>query len=239
MNFGPLPEGYTATREGLHQIAFFAVSPARYAAVGRMGLRATSGGFGTPEFEGRVDRVEGGVLVHSQDENVATQTITTIRAAAEFFGVGYVVEWFGDFHDPPQPVDPDVDLRIEEPAALTIGEWFSFGTEVLERLRSHGTDDDDVSEVQLWPEHFDLATELGSQDRGERASFGASPGDGANREPYFYVAPWGEIDRSSDFWNEESFNGASLKYSTLRDAVDPVDAAVEFLLRGYGLLHMS
>lgn len=237
MKLNELPPNYVETREALHQVAFFAIAPARYKAMGRMGLKPTAEGFGTPEFEGRVARVDGDQLVHEQDGNIATQTITTVRAAAEFFGNDYQVEWFSDFHDPLSPQDPDTQLAIDRPSALALGHWFDFGFTVLDQLRTHGTQEDDVTEVQLWPEHFDPATELGDHDKGERASFGASPGDGSNPEPYLFVASWSEVDRANSYWDNESFNGASLGYSELLNASDPIGRALEFLLEGYRALH--
>ena len=97
--------------------------------------------------------------------------------------------------------------------------------------------DDDVSEVQLWPEHFDPAIEMGRQDRGRRASYGGSPGDPAHPHPYLYVSAWGDIDRSNAYWNDDAFNGSSLGYAELARAEDPVQTALDFLLRGYGILH--
>jgi hypothetical protein len=117
--------------------------------------------------------------------------------------------------------------------------WFEFGSELLNRLRGYGTGDDDVSEVQIWPEHFDAATELGAEARGRRASYGASPGDAAHPEPYVYVSAWGEIDRSNRYWNDSAFNGASLGYGLLADEVDPVTTALVFLLEGHRILHQA
>ena len=74
----PLPGGFVETRDSLHQIAFFAMSPARYRVEERMGLRATPGGFGTPEFDGKIARVEGDMLVYVSDGDVASRTITSI-----------------------------------------------------------------------------------------------------------------------------------------------------------------
>ncbi len=233
----PLPAQFVETRDALHQVAFFAMSPARYRAVGRMGLRATTGGFGTPEFDGKVARVDGDLLVLESGAGIASQRISTVRKAAEFVGVPYEVEWFGDFHDPLQPVDPDGPLSVDVGASKALGAWFEFGTAVLDELRAHGTESDDVSEVQLWPEHFDPATELGAADTGQRASFGASAGDSNHPEPYLYVAAWGDIDRSKTYWNDDSFNGASLTYSRLLETDEPVDLALDFLLRGYEILH--
>lgn len=237
MALSPLPANFAVTRDALHQIAFYALAPARYGSVGRMGLTATPGGFGTPAFDGRVARVEGEFLVYEEDGNISTQQITTIRSAARFFGVEYDTEWFPDFHDPPKPADPDADLSIDREPVLGLGLWFEFGFEVLNRLREHGDEGDDVSEVQLWPEHFDPATELGDNELGQRASYGASPGDAANPEPYLYVAPWTDVDRSNGYWNNESFNGASMGYEELMTAGDQVESGLQFLLEGYRILH--
>jgi hypothetical protein len=234
-----LPDHFVATRDALHQIAFFAVSPARYKVTGSMGLRATPGGFGTPPFGDRVARVDGDLLVHEQAGNLATQSITSVRAATEFFGNRYEVDWFADFHDPLHPVDPDLELEVDEAAARALGDWFGFGAEVLDRLRAQALEDDYVGEVQLWPEHFDVAAELGREDRGQRAAFGASPGDGAHPDPYFYVSPWAEVDNSNPYWNDESFGGASIGYPALVDASDPGRAALDFLLEGHRILHSS
>lgn len=233
MSLASLPAEFAATRDALHQIAFYALAPARYRAVGRMGLQPTPGGFGTPEFDGRVARVEGDLLVHEEHDNMATRTITTVRDAASFFGLDYEVGWFEDFHDPLEPIDPDKALAVDLESSGALARWFAFGFEVLEGLRSRATPGDDPSEVQLWPEHFDAALEMGSEQEGFRAGYGASPGDKEHPQPYLYVSAWEEIDRSDPYWNDEAFNGASLAYDDLMAADDPVGRAIDFLLAGY------
>jgi hypothetical protein len=89
----------------------------------------------------------------------------------------------------------------------------------------------------LWPEHFDPAIEMGSEDQGRRASYGASPGDQGHLEPYLYVSAWTEIDRDDPFWNDRNFNGASLPFTTLLEAEDQIRVAMEFFLEGYRILH--
>lgn len=233
----PLQNSYDTSRKHLHQLAFFAVSPARMEAVGRMGLRPTPGGFGTPEFDGRVARVEGSLLVHEQSDGLATQRISTVREAAVFFGREYEEVWFEDFHDPLQPMDPDEDLSIDEVDSRLIGEWFAFGFDVLATLRSRATASDDASEPQIWPEHFDGANEIGDADAGQRASYGFSPGDDAHPEPYAYVAAWGEIDRSDPYWNDAAFNGSSISYQDLIGPGDPKAACLSFFMDAYRRLH--
>lgn len=239
MRLVPLPKGFSHTRDALHQIAFFALGPFRHELEGRMGLRAAPGGFGAPESDGRVARVEGDTLVYEQNDQIASQTITTVRAAAKFVGIEYQVNWYEDFHDPLAPVDPDSTLAINETAARALGQWFNFGFQALELLRERSEEGDDASEVQLWPEHFDPATELGNEEKGQRASYGASPGDGSHDEPYLYVAAWGEVDRSNPYWNDESFAGSSFGYSALAASDDPIKTALEFLLEGYRILNSS
>lgn len=233
----PLSESFVTTRDHLHQIAYFALSPARHRAEGRMGLRATPGGFGTPEFVGRVARVDGTLLVHEDGENVATRQISTVRAAAEFFGEPYEEMWFEDFKDPLTPIDPDVGLSVDAADSHLIGAWFEFGYQVLDSFRQDSTAFDNPSTTQIWPEHFDAAMETGDGERGKRASYGFSPGDGDHGEPYVYVAAWGEIDRSDAYWNDEAFNGSSLSYAELAASPDPSEAALGFLREGYRLLH--
>ena len=74
---------------------------------------------------------------------------------------------------------------------------------------ARGHPDDTPSEIQLWPEHFDLALDLGPESG--RANFGASPGDGGHALPYLYVGPWNPND--DPFWNAGTY--ARLGYEEL------------------------
>jgi hypothetical protein len=232
----PLSTTFQTTREHLHQLAFFAVSPARYKAVGRMGLKPTPAGFGTPSFDSTVARVEGELLVLEREESVATQQISDVRSAAEFLAGEYDVNWFPDFHDPLDPLDPDTPLQVVAADVHRVGAWFQYGFELLNDLRAKGTENDDASEAQIWPEHFDAAAELGDPDRGLRASFGASPGDAGSDEPYLYVAPWGEVDTADGYWNAEHFKGSILTFSKLLESEDQRAAGLGFYLEGYEAL---
>lgn len=233
---GPLPGGFEAARTALHRLAFFAVAPVRHGATGKLGLRYTHRGFGTP-FYGADEqvRVEGTLLVHQVGDEVETSPITSVSAATSFLGIPYRSTWFDGFHDPPAAGDPDADLTVEPDAAAALADWFGFATAVLEEARrTEGAAD--VSRVQLWPEHFDPAVEMGPADAGLRASYGASPGDAAHPEPYLYVAAWGEIDRGDPYWNDEHFNGAALPYRALLAADDQFAVALGFLRAGHALL---
>jgi hypothetical protein len=87
--------------------------------------------------------------------------------------------------------------------------------------------------VQLWPEHFDIAFELGSN--AARANFGASPGDDEHDEPYLYVGPW-TAEVSGELWNATSFTGAELRYSELLRTEDQRRAALDFMRERYRAL---
>ncbi len=202
-----------------------------------MGLAHQDGGFGTPEFGGKVLKVIGDQLVVSDESGSDSHTLSTVRTAIEFLGHEYEEEWFGDFRDPLDPLHPDDDLQIDPESTRVLGEWFGFAWLLLGELRKHGADDDDITQVQIWPEHFDAAIEMGSLEAGRRASYGASPGDEAHPKPYVYVSSWGKIDRSNPYWNDHAFNGSSMSYEELSATEDPIRAGLAFLLEGYRILH--
>jgi hypothetical protein len=128
---------------------------------------------------------------------------------------------------------PDVD-----PASATaLGDFYGLACSVLEQLRADEADGD-PSPVQLWPEHFDIAIELGSEAAGQRANFGASPGDDQHDEPYLYVGPW-SAEVSGELWNAKGFGGAELAYSKLIAASDQRKAALEFMRERYRALHQT
>jgi hypothetical protein len=81
--------------------------------------------------------------------------------------------------------------------------------------------------VQLWPEHFDVATELGNEQAERRAGVGGSPCDEAHPEPYLYVTPW-TARPEGELWQASGFPGAELSYSDLLAAPDQRAAALEF-----------
>ena len=118
---------------------------------------------------------------------------------------------------------PNVDLE----SATALGDFYGFACSVLEQLRADEADGD-PSLVQLWPEHFDIAIELGDEAAGQRANFGASPGDDQHDEPYLYVGPW-SAEVSGELWNGTGFRGAELRYSELLDAEDQRRTALEFM----------
>ena len=119
----------------------------------------------------------------------------------------------------PLPVDPV--------AAGRLADFYAFGAALLEALRANATTADAPSPAWLWPEHFDLAIELGPG--GGRATYGFSPGDERHAEPYAYVGPWSaEVD--GELWQAVGFRGAELTYAELLAASDQRAAALEFFI---------
>ncbi len=228
-----VPLTFDATRRALTALAFYVVAPARQVANGKIGLRWTKGGFGTPFFgNDRQVRVEGSRLVVQDGDTVDSVPITTLRAAASFVGVTPAAPVGINFHDAPAEIDADTDLEVDAGAIALLDDWFGFSTLVLERLHARAGSPTDTR-VQLWPEHFDAAIELGDADGGTRASYGASPGDATIPVPYLYVSPW--APQQGEFWGAP-FGGAALTIDELSDAPDQVAAALKFLESARSLL---
>ncbi|MEY2442740.1 MAG: hypothetical protein QOJ46_2166 [bacterium] len=129
-----------------------------------------------------------------------------------------------DSSAPALSTDP---LPLDEASARLVGDWFGFAYSVLEELRARATVQLAPSRVQIWPEHFDAALELGDEAGGARAAYGCSPGDEQHAEPYLYVAPW-TARPTGHLWNAQGFGGAELAYAELLAAADPRELALEF-----------
>ena len=231
----PTPAGLPATRLALHRLAVYVVSPARRRANGKIALRWTLRGLGTPFFDDDEQvRIAGNHLVRQQGDKVVAEPVSSLAAAAELvLGGPPDVAWAEPFDVPPVG-DPHSDLVVDADAAAFLGNWYGFGYSVLEELRSDAASTE-TNRLQLWPEHFDAAFDCLSDDR--RATFGVSPGDQAVDEPYLYVLPAQfESVPASDVWNAEAFRGAVLRLSELVDAPDQREAALGFLRRCRDLL---
>jgi hypothetical protein len=215
----PPPSRLVQTRLALHRLAERVIMPSRRQANGKIGLRYTRGGFGTPFFgQDTQIRVEGRALIVDEQGSERRAPVTTLAAAADHIGRHLL---------PAELALDDAVLDVEEDAAAFLGDWFGFAASVLEELRAEAPSVVDPSRVQLWPEHFDLAVELGSQAESRRAAYGLSPGDDLHPEPYAYVAPW-EAPPEGELWQATAFTGAELSYSELLAAEDQRDAALRF-----------
>lgn len=240
MDLQPLPTTYGDTRDELQRVATHILARARFERSGRIGLRATAAGFGTPTFgaEHEVLRISGTSLVRETTGVVAMTTtldlgVAGLADAAAFAGLD-LARPFEAGDDTPDVGDLEVPLGIDPEAAAVVAEWFRFAWEVLDAVVGQLEPTAVPTVVQLWPEHFDAATDVAVAP-GRRVNLGASPGDGFSAQPYLYVGPW-DPDRPGDpdYWNAPF--GAVLTYDELQAAADPTALATDFLARGLSLL---
>ncbi|HEY5143479.1 MAG TPA: hypothetical protein VII98_08265, partial [Solirubrobacteraceae bacterium] len=121
----------------------------------------------------------------------------------------------------------DVPLGVDRAAADALAAFYAFADDVLRTLRAEAPEGADPSAIRLWPEHFDIAFDQGSEADGRRAGYGASPGDEQHPEPYLYVGPWTAPPAGPE-WNATGFTGAELGYADLRAVTDPRATALAF-----------
>jgi hypothetical protein len=149
-----------ATRDTLHRTAEDVLAARQFAAIGKLGLFVTPGGFGTRWFtdssgENQRVRVEGLELVDERADSIEVHR-----------GLIY------------PPVDPV--------AAAVLVAWWHLGDRVLEALTVPAGEA--LSLVTLWPEHFDIARTVTLAT--DSVNLGFSPGDGFCDQPYLYAGPW-------------------------------------------------
>ena len=222
MRLAPLPGTFAETRDALHRLAVYVISPAQRLANGEIVMRATPAGFSTFPFDGRTIGVEGAELV----VDGARYPIGSLRDAARLAGLEPDVGQAEQFDVPPHG-DLEAHLPVDAAAAQALGDWYAFATDVLDTLRAEAGPEEDASIVRIWPEHFDAAVDAGEEAAGRRATYGASPGDGHHAEPYLYASPWaGRID---PFFDDPGFRGAARTYSQLAASADSRAAAIAFL----------
>ena len=220
-----------ATRSALQSIAEHVLAPTLFAANGHIGLRATPRGFGTPVFATRAvhrqARVDGVDLVVADDGRERRTPLTTVGAAAEQLGIEAGAP--AEVYTASTPLDLDRLLDLDTAAAATLARFFAtadaalgsfLGDDRSKRATGSAASADQSPQVQLWPEHFDLATTLGE------VNYGGSPGDAEHPLPYLYVGPWSPPTSTDPYWNEPF--GASM--SLAADAT--AEVALAFFREG-------
>ena len=228
---------FCSTRAAWHTLAEHVLARARHDANGKIGLRFTRHGFGTPWFrrdstDAQV-RVDGTDLVVHEDAETHTAPITTVAAAAALAGVEPGAP--AGVYTVATPLAPDTPLVLDPSAVAFLGAWYGFAASVLEQLRAESSPAEAPSRVQLWPEHFDMSVDLGAEKVGARGTFGVSPGDDDDPDPYLYVTHWADVP-PHPYWNAEHFAGAALSVVEITDSPDQREAALTFFRRGRVLL---
>ena len=225
---------WEAGRTAWHRLAEHVLAPARHQTTGKIGLRFTRGGVGTPfsatpdgDRQWRLDGTE--LVVAGGDERRVP--ITTLRAAADAAGVAPGART--GVYEPTTSGDPDEPLTVTPDVASRLAAWFGFAASVLEELRC-GAPDAPSTRLQIWPEHFDASLDLGDEAASRRGTFGASPGDEQHPLPYLYVTHWADV-AADPYWNDAAFGGASLGYDALRGE-DGRAVALAFFGRGVAVL---
>ncbi len=116
------------------------------------------------------------------------------------------------------------DIDAHGDALLELERWLGNASAVLERFVR---DDDQASQVRLWPHHFDMASliTLVPHDDPEHAksiNVGVSLGDHFYAQPYAYTSPWPRPTSPSlapplthGHWHREGFFAAVLTASEL------------------------
>jgi hypothetical protein len=220
-------DAFVGTRDALHAVAEHVLAAYRYHAERRIGLAATSDGFGTPELpDGSSARVAATDLVVTRDGRNDTSPLTTLTAAAAACGIEPGAP---GVYAPVTPLVPDAPILVEAGPARELADWIAFGWARLAELGATPT---------IWPEHFDAAVELGDEADDSKGTFGASPGDAEHREPYLYVTHWSPKP-DDPYWNDDAFAGASVQLSALTASGDPEAAARAFFDRGRELVGSS
>src|SRR6266545_342987 len=133
----PLPPAYADTRLALHRLVVYVASPARQRVNGKMALRWTFGGLGTPFFgDDEQVRVAGAGLVRQRGPAAEAAEITTLNAAAELVLDGPPDLAWAEKFDVPAAGGLDERLAVDPGAAAFLGDWFGFAWSVLEELRA-------------------------------------------------------------------------------------------------------
>jgi hypothetical protein len=228
---------FEATRQVLHRVAAHILGRRRWNVSGRFGLRVTPGGIATPMFgtDGEVIRTAGTTVVREVGAITTFRPISgsSLRALAEFADAD-ISSPFSVGNETPEVGDPDQPLELDPQDVDTITGWYHAGWVVLDTVISRLPASAQPATMQLWPEHFDIGTDVGLAN-GNRVNLGCSPGDSFVADPYLYVGPW-DAGRPGDpsYWNV-SF-GAVLRSSDVLAPADPIGQGVQFMNRGLELL---
>jgi hypothetical protein len=226
-----LPAAFAPTRDALHALAEQVVAAAYFHETKHIGLRPAARGFGTPWFGDRERvRVDATAVVHERAGAERRTEITTLREAAAFVGVPLGAP---PVYTAATALDPDTPLAVDHDAALALADWYALGGALVHDLRLEHSDLPS-SESQLWPEHFDLACEIGDEGAGTRATYGASPGDTVIPEPYLYVGP-GNAEKRTGLLAAYPFGGA-LTYGEMRRATEAGAVGRQFFEDAIALL---
>ncbi|NYJ08561.1 hypothetical protein [Petropleomorpha daqingensis] len=178
------------TRAAWHRVAEHVLAAGQFASTGEIRLRPYPSGFSTVDgVDGRQIAVVGDELAVLDGDTTRYHPLTTVGDAARFAGVEPGLR---GSYPPATSADPDAPLRIDRGAARVLADWYALADAALRRFAE---DLGEPADPILWPEHFDLGITV------DATNYGASPGDSAFDDPYFYVGPHEGPTSMHDFWN--------------------------------------
>jgi hypothetical protein len=231
--------GEHTTRVELHRIATHVLARGQHRSTGRIGLRVSPGGFSSIPFDEDQTRlrVSGTSLVRESSASKSARAISIVGSSlgqlADFAGVDLTTE-FRAGEDTPPTGDLDTPIVLDPRAARRIAAWFDLAAQALDEMLRIAPPWSEPSIPQLWPEHFDIATDLAvdpAEPDTRRLNLGGVAGDGSHAAPYLYVGPWtAERPGDPDFWNAPF--GAVLGRDEVVASGDHLSAAVEFFRTG-------
>lgn len=200
-----LQDAYTRTRHSLHGLAELVLAGPRYRQGGSIRLRVQREGFRTRDEP--VVAVSGSALV-TADKRVNVDGLTFAQAAAR---IGLEASRLDDVYGDGPKVSPDEAIHLDPDSVRQAQHALALGDEALRRF-------DAAADPILWPEHFDVAIELG------QVTYGVSPGDRYFDRPYAYVSRPGRVE--DEFWN------APFGAARLLAELDGADGIVAFFRQG-------
>ena len=162
------------TRLALHAVAERVLSPLRVQATGNeIALCVRAGGFGTPDLPqgGWAGFLDGDVVRVAADGSLTREPLRSLRQAARVVGLA----------DPDALADDP--LIVSDAAAQVLARTWADGEAALHGLLATLSAEDAGSDINLWPEHFDIAIDAGDATTGARATYGVSPGDAHASHP--------------------------------------------------------
>ncbi|GAB3060869.1 hypothetical protein GCM10027053_23850 [Intrasporangium mesophilum] len=196
---------YTATKRSLHGLAELVLAGPRCRQGGSIELRVQAQGFRTRDEP--MISMSGSALV-TADLTVDVDGLTFAEAAAR---LGLEASRLDDIYPDGPKVSPDEAICLDSESVRQVERALALGDRAL---RSFHEGADPI----LWPEHFDVAVELGD------ATYGVSPGDRYDAQPYAYVSRSGPF--TGEFWN------APFGAARLLAELDGVDGIVAFFRQG-------
>jgi len=171
------PEILATTRRSLHGAAELLLAGPQHRRSGTIRLRVVPGGFATVAAP---DLAVLGCDVVSGDRRLPLDG-RPLRAVAEALGIrpGAPEDLYADGSG----VGPDEVLVVDASASEHLMTAFAAGDAALRAFAPGAT-------PVLWPEHFDLATELGATHVVNAMDVSPEQADELHDEPYLYVVPW-------------------------------------------------